>query len=1110
MEPDPVLPLAAARLERPTRGGWRDLLSRDPVPENFLLWIEERFARRAPSVELVSIADAPLSAVFTSSIDPGLSNLLTSGGREPEPVMIGNPLPPINRSKRRPPVFYLFGRAAPGPQETRPPTTTQALAQRRLRHAAPMLRSLNEAATPVGLIVVDGFQPSSDWLKSDELLAALSGAPEGGVLWCGKHPEFTGDDAENYEQLLADGIVIWEPRPFGLLMAEIRATSDLEPLQNWDDPEVVTIGRGKRLVTSAKLRLATQASALIVDDSISGFLVPLGQGQDENAFANFHSAPSGVRGRIEGVRRGFAFERDFEEALRRRVRKAMLQHHAESGAIILHGQSGVGKSVALARLAQTVKDDVLGAVLYASERLPNPSDISTFLAEVDRMQATTLLIVDVVAPPSRFDELLAALRSRGHRVVVVGTSYRIERHLVAANGRFIEAPSQLSIGEQHDLESLAAKFNVQGKIGSSRPHALARFYWQLPGSRHYLAQGLGREARSAQRTIGRQGSARSVPRQMTGLGSALAAAGYADTELKLLPAEESALAELDGSSASSRVIDYIMTASRVDRAVPVNLVLRAVVDAADGGYSFGVEIVRDVFQDQDLFRWHFADENGEELLVGARLQLEAELICNSRLAGPNEEAARIIDLISLAYRAGPEGHEETKFVLDVVQALGRDGPFGERYKDSYADIARALTHLRTSYGVLNARMMLQEATLRRAHIHFHTLLPDEKSALLDETSRAVNDAIDAIARTDSQRLYASRRTKDHLWVERAATYGYIATDAAQRDESSAEVWASYQAARDAGRTATGRVGSYHPLDIALWLPIGVLEHSARLGDVERLEIEADIRSTLDKIDPTSLSNDDIERFERQRLRLGNVLDDQLLSDDAFIQLARMGSTAGYYLRARQMAPIRPDSGEEATHDDVAAAGLTVAYLRDNFDRIRDDARSLVLLLQCEWVLATGRWLFRGSRQPLPANVNTQIRLRSLLLDLLAFDETGPQPRYRYLESVMNWLTGSENEAIHSWRRLAEETEYVDSTRVLNRHTICTADGVPQKFEGIIDRKIGNGRWSVLVPQLGKHVDLVEGPNSPNSLAVGQTIRDFAISFNYIGPIADFAIVRARG
>lgn len=1108
-EPDPVLTMAAARLNRPTRDSWRDLLSRDPVPENFLLWIEERFARRAPSSELVSIADAPLSAVFTSSIDPGLSNLLTSGGREPEPVMIGDPLPPIRRSKRRPPVFYLFGRAAPGPQETRPPTTTPALSQRRLRHAAPMLRSLNEAATPVGLIVVDGFLPERDWLKSDELLAALAGAAEGGVVWCGPHPNFTGDDAENFEQLVTDGIVVQEPRALGLLMAEIRATSDEEPLQNWDDPEVVTVGRGKRLVTSAKLRLATQASALIVDDSISGFLAPLGIGQEENAFANFHSAPTAVRGRIEGVRRGFAFQRDFEVILQRRVLKAMQQHHTQRGAIVLHGQSGVGKSVALARLAQSVKESALGAVLYASERLPNPSEISTFLAEVDRVPATTLLIVDVAAPPSRFDELLAALRSRGHRVVVVGTSYRIERAITLADDRFIEAPDQLSPSEQKALEGLAFKFNVKGKVASSRPHALARFYWQLPGSRHLLAQGLGREARFVQRNISRQGSARTVNRQMTGLGAALAAAGYADAGLTLLPAEESAVAELDGSAASSRVIDYIMAASRVDRAVPVNLVLRAAINAVDDSYSFGAEIVRDVFQDQDLFRWHFADENGEELLVGARLQLEAELICNSRLSGPTEEAARLIELISLAYRAGPEGHEETKFILDVVQALGRDGPFGERYKDSYADIARALTRLRLHHGVYNARMMLQEATLRRAYIHFHTLAADEKTALLDETSRAVNEAIDAIARTDFQRLYASRRTKDHLWVERAATYGYIATDAAQRDATAAEVWSSYQAARDAGRTAAGRVASYHPLDIALWLPIGVLEHSTRLGNLERLEIEADIRSTMDKIDPTALSSDDVERYERQRLKVGKVIDDQLLSDEAFRQLDRIGSTAGYYLRARQMAPVRPDSGDEATSADVAGAERAATYLRENLERIRDDGRTLLLLLQCEWVVATGRWLFRGSRQPLPTNTSVQLRLRSVLLDLLPFSEVGPQPRYRYLENVMNWLTGSEDEAIRSWRRLAEDTEYVDSTRVLNRHTIYTSDG-PQMFEGIIERQIGSGRWSVLVPQLSRHVDLVEVPNSAKSFAVGQTIRDFAISFNYIGPIVDFAIARRRG
>jgi hypothetical protein len=90
---DPVLRLALARVDKSPSEGWKGLLSRTPLPDHFDAWLEERFARRAPSSELISITDAPFSAVFTSSVDPGWANLLASGGREPGPILIVIPYP---------------------------------------------------------------------------------------------------------------------------------------------------------------------------------------------------------------------------------------------------------------------------------------------------------------------------------------------------------------------------------------------------------------------------------------------------------------------------------------------------------------------------------------------------------------------------------------------------------------------------------------------------------------------------------------------------------------------------------------------------------------------------------------------------------------------------------------------------------------------------------------------------------------------------------------------------------------------------------------------------------------------------------------------------------
>lgn len=403
---------------------------------------------------------------------------------------------------------------------------------------------------------------------------------------------------------------------------------------------------------------------------------------------------------------------------------------------------------------------------------------------------------------------------------------------------------------------------------------------------------------------------------------------------------------------------------------------------------------------------------------------------------------------------------------------------------------------------MSARLMLQEATLRRHFIRTHELQAVDKELILDEASRSVDLALALIGQSGVRRLNASRKTQENLWVERAATYGYLATDAAQRNASAEEVWSSYRAAREAGQMASGRVDTYFPLDIALWMPLGVLKNGMQLGELERREIEADVQATLDLIDPTALPPDQEERFQKQRLNLGNVLADEPLSNEAFGELARLGSTAGYYLRARELAPAKPETGELADKSQIAAAEKARNYLWTHFDTVRSDARCLRLYLGCEWTVATGRWLFRGTRQPLPTSEETLRRLHLVVADLLALGEDQLQPRYRYLECVLRWLTGSEGEAVAGWRRLASDTEYVERGRVLNRHTIFSEQGEPHRFSGIVDRQIGANRWSVLVPSLRRHVDLVQGNNGSRNIAIGQAVSGFSISFNYIGPIVD--------
>lgn len=1099
---DPVLSQIFKRLEK-AGSCWSDLIDREPLNENIFSWAAERFLRRPPSDLMLNVADIPLSAIYTSSIDPTLTNLFSTNGREPEPILVGTPSPTEIRSTRRPPIFYLFGRAGGGAEELDPPRSRQQLSQRRTKHSSPMLLNLPESATSLGLIVIDGYSPTDDWLRAEDLLSAVASASKGGVIWYGKEPEFNNDDDEDYyNNLVEKRVIVRDSRSLGEAYLLAKSNSDIPLEQDWDEPEIITLKSGGDFVVPPRLKLITEATATIIDNSWTGFLEPFSDSLEKIAFQSFHGANIGARALIEGIRRNYTFERDFEFELSSKTLKALNRHHEQKGAIILHGQSGTGKTIAMGRLALNIRTREKCAVLIINgHRVPQPTDVAPFLEEIGRTGTVTLILIDVSAPPNRYDELLQALRSGGHKVVIVGTCYRLE----PTSSRYVLAPDSLSDRETDLLSELSSKYFPPGSTFDVKSaHALAKFYWGLPDSRSGIADGLSREARHTETALRIKGEKPKRRKELSSLALALIKAGYSGTTEKLFDDTYDA-DNLDLNNPAAKVIDYVMAVSRLYKAIPINLLLRtALSSAGKASESFDIEIVRDLFEGQDLFRWQYGGRDESELLVSARLQIEAELVCNRRIGSPEIESRYILELLANAYRAGPEDNEESHFAIDMVFAMGSDGPAGDRYKDAYLDIARCLTDLRKRKGVRNARLMLQESVLRRAYLRTHenTIDRDQKAIILAEATDAVNDTFAAIDSEGSGKLYAAKRTREFLYTERAATYGFLATDSASRESDSNEVWASYTAAREAARVAIGRAFSYQPLDIALWVPIRVLKESSKLTKFQSAELQADIRATLDAVDPTTLTSTQKVLYDRQKFFAGEVLHDDLMSDEAFEALRASGSSVGYYLRARALAPSRPDTISDATTADIEAAKQTVKYLEDARRKINLDARSLQLLLSMQWLSSTGHWLFRGFRQPLPHQSQARENIRSLLLDLQALEDKNFSPQMRYLTAVFMWLCGEDNEAIRSWRILAKDTEYVEAKRITNRHTITDDSGKPVAFSGHIVKSLAPGRWSVKIEGLNRTVDLQESDFSDRDFALGKTVRQFAISFNYRGPIAD--------
>ena len=967
-------------------------------------------------------------------------------------------------------------------------------------HANPLLSRVVETTTSLGVLLVDGLTCGRDWLGTDTLSGILSAFSPGQVYWFGWAPDDSCVDTGILRDLAASHgpiVFVQERLSATLRSLELAHKIDISGPGQFASEGSVTI-RNRVLEIEPATRLKVSTAASIVEDTWVAPLPPLGADAEYAEFRRFHGQVEDARRLVEGLHRGFAIERTFECELRERVSRALRNAGRKQRPVLIHGQSGSGKSLALARLAYTIREDAKYPVLLASRatRMPAVEELDEFCLQAEETGAqATLVICDGNAPASRYGDLLRGFVSRGRRVVVVGSTYRIvderdsDEALMAEH--LLEVPAELDSAESSALTKLVAKWTDVTLRASRSRYLLPAVYRMLPEVRPRLAAGLAQEARVVEDDLRTRGTKKSAatPKPASALGEALVNAGLVDPKKLLGQKLDDFLGSM--SDAASKAIDFVMVPGKLDCPVPVNLLMRAV-----GGSESLVDVAT-LFSGIDLFRWSSNDE--DDVFVHPRLRVEAELISARRLGSAQAEIEVTLRLLK---SASPSSYEncERRFVLDLVHRLGPDGPFGRRYASHYLNIARSLTEMRRNRGVKDPSLMLQEATLRRRVFRDVPELPSlDPAAILEEARQVVELALDEFCSNTSPGL---RRACANLKVERAAIYGFRAVQRLKSGAGLDEVWPYYEAARDSARTAVFAADSYFAIDVSIWGPSDLLDH----GDWEpekRAELVADILDGLDRVDPTQLDAEQGERFQERRVKVARTMGDNPLEQDALASLDRMGSQAGVFLQARAIGgPLRGLG--KATAEDASKADRVLSFMRSQDDKIRDDARCLRYFLRGLWLVATKSYLFGGERSPLPEQEETLREILTLLDTLSGLEGALGDPRTQYLRAVLMWRLRREHGAREVWNSLSRETAFSDPRRVVRQHVWTESRGQPRLFHGrITSDGLGRGRARVQVEELHQEVELLQHDFPSVDLRRGTGVSGgFHIAFNFIGPIAD--------
>lgn len=626
---------------------WSRALDGRALTEDDCVWLAERFDRNVLNEGVERVFSLAWSAVFTTSVDQRISQRLETRGRVAESILSRDHFARAVRSRSRPAVHFLYGKASENQSDYRVPRNPVERMRRQAAHVIPLLNRIAETSTPLGVVVLEGYDPSEDWLHLDSLLAPLSASPGPRVLWFGRPKGAIGSPL--LVQMEQEGSLISDARS----LAAALAASDVVPESSGAvfqaEAGTLSLPGGSFLKVSPTLRLRTEAAAAVVDDSwVEDQDGQYGSERAEEAFRRFHGDFGGPRSTVDGIRRGFAIEREFEAKLFAITTDLLRKTGEVETFIILHGQSGSGKSIAMARLALKLRRaPVRIPVLFAWGRVPGATELDDFCEECERAGAFgTVVLCDSNEAYTRYRDLALALKSRGRRIVVVGTAYKVEDEKLRNDSRFVEAPDLLSPAETADLKALLLRFGSQDvarlEAAATGEHFLALLYRYLSASRARLAGGVSGEARFTEDLI--RFRAKAVPRAVTPrtqLAHKLIAAGLVDGEMAIFEDDSEAAAQ--GADAAARFVDYVMAAGRLDCPVPLNLVIRAIRAESE---AFELEQIGYLFGELDLFRWKSGDPEGNSFLIQPRLQLEAELICRRRMGSFEYELDCVLSLIS--------------------------------------------------------------------------------------------------------------------------------------------------------------------------------------------------------------------------------------------------------------------------------------------------------------------------------------------------------------------------------------------------------------------------------------------------------------------------------
>ena len=1081
-----------------------------------LAWMQGRCERISVPNWLKIVSDFAWNGVYTSAIDVIWPKAFRKDWRELQPVLneILNPIDPRNRSNLH--CTYLFGLVDRDDESERTPLDKREWLKRK-QVAAVFARRLPELITPLGLLFIEGYNSERDWFSLEDLLSTIVDELNPNQVHLFSYNREIEDDP--YASLLIDEeklVLHNEPLAQFLLRGEELGYLQLgQPL--------VDKGRGRRiqlknfsLVVPTPLWNQVSRSATILDDSYISEPKPLSPDARYHEFRNF-LAESGTIPVWSGYPREFAFVRDFEEKLYNEVNKKLKQKTLHDEPILLSGQTGTGKTVALGHLAYKIRKAINFPVLFIEGRSRRPlnSDIDAFCRwvkdeweVVNKSGSPTILTIWDANDIELYYPLLRYLSGRGHRVVLVGSTYKQKSRKIS-KATFVEigAPAQLKNGKDKGeigrfttfLNSFEPGLGQQLRqyTSMSDQSFLVTLYRLLPATRSLIRAGIIREYDRTEKDLTKiaREAGKETEDELEIFNSVL---HYAMIKSGLV-GEDKVLStnkkiELGGDelTEAQQLMGLILMPGSLGLRIPFELLLRSMQKSS-------IRFFTDLLSQFDIFYW-YQDDIGA-ITIGPRHTLEARLWVRSEIGGAKYEVDYAKKLLFNIRDTGNHyDNPDVQFAVDLVRSMGPNNIEGSRRYDPYLkDIADRLHSLREERNIQNPRLMLQEATFLREYVKQQSQLGTplhNAEQVLDDAENILHAAIEIIGNEPKSRSI--------FLGELASILGTKFLNAVKYGSNLQAIIDLYEKARDAAfRAWSADTENYIPIDILSWTTIDLLK-APNIPETYILEAKANILHAFEMAEAEDFGALDEESLQRRRLQIGSTIGRTELSEDAFEKLKSMGSSIGYYLKAHDIISDVPFN-EELTSSQRVQVEQAAKYLEENRGSINNDRRTLYLLLRVWWMSKTGKPMFYRERQTVPFTYDDWSYCYRLVQTLLTIDEIMyNNPRLIYLHGIATFHLSEIKDSFEIFKQLERQADYrTGPRRIIRSYIASLPDGKPRKFTGEVSwlsEDVTKG--GVFIPEIREVVLFFPREFNRPDIRRGQSLGEFHLAFNFLGPSAD--------